>query len=206
MKKNLRTIIIIAFAVTFFVAVQIAQAATTIQPGSEFDPLVTKSYVDEQIQKVIQKIGTGTTSGTTTVTTPVAPVDNQVIDNIRTDIRDLIQLVIDASKRIKDLEKQNQELLTKVEQLESGFTVLELTKGQKLFAGGGSEIILRGGTANAISGQFGGLADITSGKDLNTGESLGLQHLLIASRDDGRGVVITSDQAWILIRGSYTLE
>lgn len=44
--------------------------------GSESDPLVSKSYVDDKIDQVLAKIGSGTSSGSTTVSggtfTPVS--------------------------------------------------------------------------------------------------------------------------------------
>ena len=40
--------------------------------GSEADPLVSKSYVDDKIEQVMAKIGTGSSTGTTSSSTAVA--------------------------------------------------------------------------------------------------------------------------------------
>jgi hypothetical protein len=188
-------------------AISVAQAASQAQPGSEFDPLVTKSYVDEQIQILTQKIGSGTVPVNSSEGTPsVGAADQQVINNLRTDISDLINLTIQAVTRIQDLEKRNLELIQKVEELQKGFVVVEAVKGQKILLGSGSEVLVRSGQTKAIQGELGGLADATAAADLSEGALITNQHLLISSREDGRGILITSDKAFMLIRGSYSIE
>lgn len=209
MKKR-RVLILTLVLVAALGALTASQAASQAQPGSEFDPLVTKSYVDEQIQILTQKIGSGTvtpSTGSPSTTTPsTGSVDQQVINNLRTDISDLINLVIQAVTRIQELEKQNLELIEKVEELQKGFAVVEASKGQKILLGSGSEVLVRSGQTKTIQGELGGLADATSGADLQEGAQIPNQHLLISSRNDGRGILVTSDIAYMLIRGSYTVE
>lgn len=201
-KSNLYLMILI---ISIFATAIIAQAATGAQPGSEFDPLVTKSYVDEQIQKLTSKIGKtqpsagGSSSGAGTV-------DEQVLDNLRTDVRDLTNLIIDAYMQIQTLEKQNYELIQKIETIESGFAVVEASKGQQIVLGAGSEAIVRSGEATAISGMYGGLADVTAANDLTSGVAITNQHLLISARNDGRGIKVVSDVCFMLIRGTYSIE
>lgn len=202
MKKQVNLLIA---CVLFFSAVLIANAASSAQPGSEFDPLVTKSYVDEQIQKLSEKIGSGKSTGGSS-SSKTGSVDEQVISNLRTDVRDLTNLIIDAYTKIQSLEKQNLELIQKMQALESGFTVVEASKGQAVLLGAGSEAIVRSGETTAMTGMYGGLADVTSGIDLKTGDVVPNQHLLISARDDGRGIKVVSDVAYLLIRGSYTIQ
>lgn len=207
MRKKRRVLYVAFLLMAVVTAFTAAQAATSAQPGSEFDPLVTKSYVDEQIQLLTSKIGTGTPStGGTSTGTGTGTVDEQVLNNIRTDVRDLINLTIDAFTRIDSLERQNIELIRRIEALEQGFVVVELSKGQKVILGAGSEILVRSGETTAISGELGGLADVTSAQDLTNGMKITNQHLLLSSRADGRGVFVASDKAFFLIRGSYTVE
>lgn len=200
--KKTRFYLLIAVAVVLSTVIM-AHAATSAQPGSEFDPLVTKSYVDEQIQKLSEKIG-NTSPGSSSSKT--GSVDEQVIDNLRTDVRDLTNLIIDAYTKIQSLEKQNLELIQKLQSLESGFAVVEAKKNQVVVLGAGSEIILRSGEATAISGMYGGLADVTGARDLISGDRIPSQHLLISARDDGRGIKVLSDTAYMLIRGSYSVQ
>jgi len=203
MKKQLNLLIVCVFV---FSAVIIANAASSAQPGSEFDPLVTKSYVDEQIQKLSEKIGSGVTTGGSSSSSKSGSVDEQVINNLRTDVRDLTNLIIDAYTKLQSLEKQNLELIQKIQVLESGFVVVEASKGQAVMLGAGSEAIVRSGETTAMSGEYGGLADVTSGKDLKTGDVIPNQHLLISARNDGRGIKVVSDVSYMLIRGSYTIH
>lgn len=42
--------------------------------GSESDPLVSKSYVDDKIEQVLAKIGSGSSSGSTAVSSAFTPV------------------------------------------------------------------------------------------------------------------------------------
>ena len=204
MKKG--RVLLLAISLVMIIAVITAQASPA-QPGSEFDPLVTKSYVDEQIQILTQKIGSGAPIGNSSGEAPVSgAVDQQVLNNLRTDISDLMNLSIQAITRIQDLEKQNLELIKKVEELQKGFVVVDAAKGQKINLGAGSEVLVRSGAAKAIQGEYGGLADVTAAVDLTEGAQLVNQHLLISARDDGRGIYVTSDIAYMLIRGSYTIE
>lgn len=90
---------------------------------------------------------------------------------------------------------------------ESQLFVVELSKGQKLIAEAGGEIILRGGKATAITSPQGGLADVTAGIDIKSGENIPPNHLLIIARSDGRGVLATSDATvYLMVRGNYHVE
>ncbi len=87
-----------------------------------------------------------------------------------------------------------------------GFVVLNMKTGQTLLPGSGTEIILRSGKAAAVSGQNGdNLADVTAGKDLVKGAAVVINHLLISSRDDGRGLKATAE-CYLLVRGAYKIN
>ena len=83
--------------------------------------------------------------------------------------------------------------------------VVELKPGQKLIAGQGTEIILRGGKALVIDNPLGGLANVTAARDLRMNEVVPPNHLLIVPRDDGRGVKAENDVV-LIVRGSYRVE
>ena len=83
--------------------------------------------------------------------------------------------------------------------------VVEMGPGQCLLADGGAEIILRGGQGRAITSPLGGLADVTQGRDVGSGESIAANHLLLVPRSDGRGVRAVTDVI-LLVRGRYWLE
>ncbi|MFT9497301.1 hypothetical protein [Anaerosolibacter sp.] len=86
------------------------------------------------------------------------------------------------------------------------FRVIEVNKGQRVIGKGGTEMILRSGTAKAIASQSGGLSNLTSGKDLQSDENVPLNHLILIPRDDGRGLNITWDKTFILIKGGYEIR
>lgn len=119
MNKNKRVLfIVIAFICVTAAFTAAHAAATSAQPGSEFDPLVTKSYVDEQIQKLSQKIGSGSSGSARPSTgTGSGSVDEQVINNLRTDVSDLTSLIIEAYMRIQSLENRIWSLFERLKNL-----------------------------------------------------------------------------------------
>lgn len=139
-----------------------------IEPGSESDPLVSKTYVDNK--------------------------NNEVKVNSDSN-----------TKRLAEIEKNIEEIKNSGGGQGTGekFKVLELKKGQTIIAEDGTEIIIRTGTVNAIGGIAGGISDITEGKNLETGEKIKLDHLLIIPRSDGRGFQVKSDRAFVMIKGRY---
>ncbi|WP_053955323.1 hypothetical protein [Inediibacterium massiliense] len=135
-------------------------------PGSQEDPVVTKSYVETRNQQLKEYIDEKI----------------QQVLNIKNDTNSGI---VSAS---------------------SSFEVIEVQKGQKVIAGEGTEMVLRSGQAKAIATSSGGIADLTIGKDLKSGESIPLQHLLLFPRDDGRGIEILWDKTFILVKGTYEIR
>ncbi len=86
------------------------------------------------------------------------------------------------------------------------FEVLHLTEDTILVSETPCEIILRSGRATAyLDGNDNGLADLTDGGELMEGDSLVANHLLMIPRGDGRGLKITSEEAYIMVRGGYTI-
>jgi len=148
-------------------AVSLVQAVAA-EPGSESDPIVSKSYVDAKVDELTNRI---------------------------------VQLV----EEINRLE----ETIMKMPAGSGKFEVIELKKGQKLIAGASAEIIVRSGKATAIEGKNGdSLADITSDQSLEykTGDVIPNNHLILVSRDDGRGIKAESDKVFLLFKGEYTIE
>ena len=118
--------------------------AATAQPGTEDDPLVSKSYVDAQIASVKSAAG-------------------------------------------------------------SNYAVVHVESGQKVLGGEGTEMIVRSGEATILENGSNGVADLTTGEDLKTGQNAELNHLLLIPREDGRGI-LAGTELYIMVRGSYTIE
>ena len=82
--------------------------------------------------------------------------------------------------------------------------VVEIHAGEKLIAGAGTELILRGGKAYVIGSEMGGISNVTAGKDFVSGMEFVANHLMIVPRDDGRGAY-TNDYAIFMVRGRYEI-
>lgn len=82
--------------------------------------------------------------------------------------------------------------------------VVEIKAGDKLIAGAGTELILRGGKAFVIGSEMGGISNVTAGKDFVSGMEFVSNHLMIVPRGDGRGAY-TNDYAIFMVRGTYEI-
>jgi len=178
-RKTGFTILIAAILVLSAVMIS---SADGVAPGSEQDPIVTQSYVEQKAEQI-----------------------KYYIDSLIKKPND------DNAVQAQEIEKLKQEVerltaeLAKA-QASTKFEVVELAKNQILIAGEGAEIIPRSGKFTAIAGTNGNLSDISAAKDLSNGEAAPLNHMLIASRGDGRGIKVESDKAFLIIKGTYTLK
>ena len=94
----------------------------------------------------------------------------------------------------------------------AGYVVVQLKKGQRVSAKSVCEIILRSGEAVAfvtsaenISAGI-GLSDCTDGNEILNGANLPLRHLMLIARADGRGFTVTSNEAYVMVRGEYEIS
>lgn len=85
------------------------------------------------------------------------------------------------------------------------FKAFNVTAGQKLLGGAGTEIILRAGEASAIDNGANGISDVTTGKDLMSGQTVGANHLILVPREDGRGIYAITDIT-VMVKGIYTIQ
>lgn len=180
MKRNSKFKISMVLIVIIIIAISafIFGIADGFEPGSEGDPIVTLSFVDKKFEQLKYYIDS----------------------SLRISQSDIDSLIIELEKKDKEIEK----LIKKVEDSLT-FEVVELKKGQILLANEGAELIIRSGNTTAVYGEKGGLSDITSAKDLKSGESIKNNHMLIASRGDGRGVKAETI-VFLIIKGGYSLK
>jgi hypothetical protein len=80
------------------------------------------------------------------------------------------------------------------------------TAGQVIIGAEGTEIILRSGEAIIFSEVADGLVNVTTGTEVFHNDIVAHNNLLIVPRGDNRGVFITSDSAWFIIRGEYWIR
>lgn len=130
--------------------------------GSVNDPLITKSYLDEQLATLVkQEIAKNNT--------PADPV-------------------IEPAPSSK-------------------LTVIQLTKGQTLYAAAGAEVIVRTGKTLAVSSDTNGIPDVTAGVDIAPNAAIETNHMLVFPRE-GRGIKPdpkNTAEIFVMIRGDYTI-
>ncbi len=208
MKKNkIRVSVILALILALGMCVSVFAANGY---DSTVDPLVTLSYLNdvfmpqmyEQMQALAQggSVGSGTGSADSSLT-----AINDELLSLQARIA-----ALEANGSGSGDSSGNTSGGTTVV-ADTTFEVLELKQGQTIYAVGGScELVLRSGSARIVSPFTGdnaqGLADFTGGKDLQNGENVPSNHLLLIPRgDDGRGITVTSPSAWIMVRGEYKI-
>lgn len=165
-----------------------AQGASSVgQPGTADDPVVTKSYVDQQIQKALGGGGNTTTTPPTNPTTPTTPPTNP------------------TTPPATDKPSGGKDETTIVENTVS---VVTLKPGEKLIAKAGTEFIIRSGKGVIYSEDVNGVADLTDGKDIANGQPVGNNHLLSFPRD-GRGIMVQDGNKYnliVMVRGGYSIQ
>ncbi|KHF31539.1 hypothetical protein CM49_06241 [Paenibacillus sp. P1XP2] len=161
-----------------------AQGAGSVsQPGTADDPVVTKSYVDQQIQKALGGGGNTPTTPPTNPTTPTSPTTPPTTEK----------------------PSSGKDETTTVENTVS---VVTLKPGEKLIAKAGTEFIIRSGKGVVYSQDTNGVADLTDGKDIANGQAVGNNHLLSFPRD-GRGIMVQEGNKYnliVMVRGGYSIQ
>lgn len=158
--------------------------------GTEEDPLVAKSYVDDrfnQLVTLINSINGGTPSAdTNTNTNTNTAVDTEAIVN-------------------QVLEQLNDQTGGSVAVETPGYVPVSVAVGQTILGDEGTELILRAGKGNVYIEGVDGIVDATDGKNLKNGATATMNHIMIVPRNDGRGVKVT-EAAWFLVKGGYTIK
>ncbi|QLG38183.1 hypothetical protein HW560_08650 [Paenibacillus sp. E222] len=170
-----------------------AIGAGTIQPGTADDPVVTKSYVDQQIQQALggkipagsgntnsggNNAGTGNTSGANNGSAGTGTTGGDTT---------LPPLVSGATDAVE---------------------IVTVKPGQQLIGKSGAEFIVRSGKAVIVSEGTNGVADLTDGVDLTNGQAAPTNHLLSFPKD-GRGITVLDGNKYsltVMVRGGYSLK
>lgn len=157
-------------------------SAASNDPGTITDPLVTKGYVDQAIEKITKQVESITgQKGSTTQPTNISEIYKYIDDKL-------------AGTNVTGGSSSE------------GFVVLDLAPGKKIIGEISCELIVRSGEVKAIGNDVGdGISNVTEGKDIKDGEIVPNNHLLIIPRSDGRGLFIEK-KSFVMVRGKYTLE
>ena len=87
----------------------------------------------------------------------------------------------------------------------NSFSVITVYAGNTFTGSEGTEFILRQGKGTIIGSANGGVADLTRGYDLSTGENVPANCLLVVPKAEGRGFKATTDVI-IMVKGSYEIS
>ncbi len=156
----------------------------TGSPGSEGDPLVTLSYLNETF--MAQLLGR--------VDDTLELRDRELSDKLDRQMRE----------ELSALPGQQGTANTGADAARD-FTVVTLSNGQTLRGEIGCEVMLRVGTASCVAPSSPGLIDETDASTLGGGGELVKNHLYMMTIDE-RGVKATAATTKLLVRGSYTIS
>ena len=155
--------------------------------GSESDPLVTLSYLNETfLQQVLGKVDE-----------QLEKRDKELSSRLNEQV---------AKDTAALAEQYGANIPTTGEYGKSDtFTVITLSSGETLYGEVGCEVMLRVGTANCVSPSSPGLIDGTDASTLENGKALVKNHLYMMTIGD-RGVKATAATTKLLVRGEYTIR
>ena len=163
---------------------------------SQNDPLVSLSYINEMVVANYDK--------------KIAEINERISaltkenETLKTDRDSLQNSLVIANAKVESLENQLAEL--KNSPAASTYEIICLKKGQKLLASETCELILRSGSAIVVSITSNGVNDSTNGTELMNAAAVPLYHSLLVPRGgDGRGIEVTSAEAYIMVRGGHEI-
>ncbi len=155
--------------------------------GTETDPLVTVSYLNE-----------------TFLTQLLGKVDEKLSVRDR-ELADKLNAQVQQDAKVLS-EKYGTGVPTNGGSGKSdSFTVVDIANGKTLYGEIGCEVMLRVGTAKCIAPSAPGLIDETDGTVLASGGALVKNHLYMMTIDE-RGVTATAASTKVLVRGGYTIR
>ncbi len=164
---------------------------TVFAYSSEEDPLITLSYLNEVvIPQLKEELGiTQNSQSENNESTP----DQNTQESSQTQKPIISQETPTDSETAKNI---------------GTYETLELNAGDVLLAKSAIEIIVRPGSLVTAVSPFEtqGVADITNGKELYNGDEFAINAYCIIPRgNDGRGIKVLTEKAYILIRGEYEI-
>ncbi|KPV60502.1 hypothetical protein QJ48_05145 [Paenibacillus sp. A3] len=186
--KSKITLVTVVLILLFSTIVYADSNNTSTQPGSVDDPIITKSYFEQNIAKQV--------------------ADEFAKQSINEEkIKQLIAAELAKQGSGSGTSPSTGSDTGNNAASNSGLTVVKLQQGQTLYGGAGTEFIVRTGKVIAVSSDDNGIPDVTSGKDISAGAAVELNHLLIVPRE-GRGVkpdAKNKQEIYVMVLGSYLI-
>ena len=180
-KKSMRAVTCVLLVGTVLAAF----VAIAAEVGSQGDPLVTLSYLNDTFLGQIME-----------------QVDGK-LELRNENLRREMEQTVDLAQR--DLLGQLGGSVTdSAGGVAASYTAVELTVGQTLQGNAGCEVMLRSGSATCVSeGKSApGLVDVTGGGTINHGSALKTNHLYMMTARRG---VKASNAVTLLVRGEFTI-
>lgn len=189
-----------------FLILAVASTAVVFAAGATYDsssdPLVSLSFLTEifkpELQREIREASDN-----------VELVLQAQIDSLLAQINGLKADIAALSKNPST--QITSPTVTNPEQAEDDsvqvYTILELKRGEVLVAEEICELVLRAGTAAVMTSYIDqGLLDCTDGCELLAGNDVPQNHFVLIPRGgDGRGITVTSDVAFVMVKGAYSI-
>lgn len=199
----------LAILMSFIITVSTLVTVWATEAGTSNDPLVAKSYVDDLIEQVLARIDAidvnNSVSGTEEDTAYQQYKDDIVAD-VKEALKEEIMAEVDSLRqRVETLhdasERENQTMTGST----NSFVTVFAEVGQVVLGEDGSEFILRSGKADGYITGVDGIVNATTGLEINHGDKVPSNNLLLVPRGDGRGFKMT-EAGWFMIKGKYTIQ
>lgn len=181
MKRGNKLLITVAVVLAVLLVSGVSIYAAT-NYGSESDPLITLSYLNDKFKP-------------------------EVLDEMENAIDETAsQMKSDLDAQLSQTEDsiQQAESAAVVHSTTDVFTLVTLSSGQKLSCSAGTEMMLRSGGANGYGTADVQLSDSTDGTEISDGSALKENHMYMV-QEDGNGITASPDGAEVLVRGKYTV-
>jgi hypothetical protein len=169
------------------------------QAGTIDDPVITKSYFEQNIKlKVAEEMNKQTIN------------ESKVKEIVASELAAIKQTPAPASPSTttdSNSKPNIPDASNPASTSPAALKIINLDPGQSLYGGSGTEIIVRTGKVTVVSSDESGIPDVTSGKDIAAGATVDLNHLLIIPRD-GRGIKADAklkQDVYIMVRGTYLI-
>jgi len=210
-------IAVTASALTLFAA----DDAPVYDPAA--DPLISLSYINDVLIPAYDEKIAELAAAITDLDTRLIAADEKVkslttANTALTGENQSLRTEVDALKKADAALRAENEALRKADEalkaedaairseVGDGWEIICLKKNAKLLAESPAEVILRSGTALIVSITANGINDVSTGTELGNAADVPLFHFLIVPRGgDGRGLQITSEEAYLMVRGDYSI-
>ncbi len=181
--------------------------AITAEYGSEDDPLVTLSYINdvlapEATAKIDAIFDEKASEFDSLISSKMSSIQSEIDQKVAQSASSTPSDALVQAVKAAVLEELGGSAPSG--QSSSSWKVIKLENGRSLTAEVGCEILLRIGSAQCVASGSPGLINLSSGTDLSNGGSLSINNLYIVTIQ-GRGIRATSD-ATLLINGTYTIQ